>query len=448
MKAATILQASEEDLLQLLQQAPTPPYSDELVRTWTLLHYLHPNEIVRETTAPLLQSNQGAEQLDHARRVFAIFGSVLEYLPWMGDYTVLQRNNIQYYRQHKDPYESLLMQSPSLVDRYLDLGKQLHLLFGLTEEAKQCLEDIETYHPELAEVLYALGRIADHEGEPRLAADYYQRCLIQSPDHLYALLELGLLHIHDKAYEEAIALHQRVWEQDPFLSEAHISLARAHHAIGDKGRAKQYLEAALGINAHHEEALYWTGIWQWQDDNDVEAAVETFEKGLDHPVHGDSALLLSGLAKLHDKQLNEPEKARIYYEKSLKVRPRDLETFCLYVQLLERHYQAIGEVQNQYERYITLAPTEPSIYLSYADFLVKYFQHHEAAYAILDNALNNGIESPDLKRRFEQLDELIDSSSQVNNSGDNNGSGHSAVMDPDDEDDDDDFSGGGAAGDN
>lgn len=444
MKAATILQASEEEIVQLLRDVPPPPYADELLRAWTLLHYLHPETSVREATAPLLQNNYGAEQLDHTRRVFAIFGSVLEYLPWMGDYKAVQRDNIQYYQQHKDPYESLLMQSPILIDRYLDLGKQLHLLFGLTEEAKQCLKDIEVYHPELAEALYALGRIADHEGKPQLAADYYQRCLTQTPDHLYALLELGLLYIQNEAYEDAITLHQQVLEQDPFLGEAHISLARSHHAIGDKARAKQYLEAALGINAHHEEALYWTGMWQWKDDNDIEAAIETFEKGVDHPVHGDSALLLSGLAHLHDKQLNEPNKARTYYEKSLKGRPKDQETFHRYVQLLEQHYQDIGEVQNQYERYISLEPKEPDAYLAYADFLVKYFQNHEAAYAILDNALNNGIESEALKRRFEQLDELIDTSASVN--ADSHDGGSSAVLDP--EDDEDDFSGGGAAGDN
>ena len=311
------------------------------------------------------------------------------------------------------------------------------------------LEDIESYHPELAEVLYALGRIADRESKSQLAADYYQRCLDQTPDHLYALLELGLLHIKNEAYEDAIELHQRVLDQDPFMSEAHISLARSHHAIGDKARAKQYLEAALGINTHNEEALYWRGLWQWQDDNDVDAAIETFEKGLDHPVHGDSALLLSGLARLHDKQLNEPDKAKTYYEKSLKVKLDNPTTFRLYVQLLEQHYQDIGEVQNQYERYLSLQPTDPTVYLAYADFLIKYFQNHEAAYAVLDNALNNGIESEALRRRFDQLDELIDTSGHGGSGGADSHSEHStSVEDDEDDDDDNDFSGGGAAGDN
>ena len=255
MTADSLLNASDDSLLTLLQTAPPPPYSEGVLHTCTLFGHLHPNEAVRAACLALLQTQLDAKALEEAAQVLAIFQSVLEYLPWMGDYTALQAQNIQHYQAHKAPYEPLLMRSPVLVDRYLDLGRQLHLLFELTEEAKRCLEDIERHHPDLAEALYALGRIADHEGQPEKAAAYYERCLAQQPNHVYALLEWGILLARQEAYQEAIDLHQRVLELEPFLTEAHVHLATAHHAIGDLERAHQYLEAALGVPTKNKPCI-------------------------------------------------------------------------------------------------------------------------------------------------------------------------------------------------
>ena len=198
-------------------------------------------------------------------------------------------------------------------------------------------------------------------------------------------------------------------------------------------------------------------MWQWQDDNDVEAAVATFEKGVDHPVHGDSALLLAGLARLYAKQPNEPEKARTYYEKSLKANRRQPETFQEYIQLLEEHYQDLGEMQTQYEQYLELEPKEIAIYLNYADFLVKYLQDHAGAQVVLEQAQQRGLQHETLALRLAELSEQLDEDVPETPDGDSEGGttphhgddidSEDEEDDDDDDDDDDDFSGGGAAGD-
>lgn len=481
MTATTLLQASEEELLVLLQENGLPSTEDVLY-TLLLLEQLHASEAVREACAQALEGRLSSAQRLQAKETLSIFQSVVEYLPWMGEYTALQRENFQRYQQHKAPYEPLLMQTAFLLERYLDLGRQLYLLFELPQEAKICFEDMLRYHPNHAEALYALGRIVDYWGDTRKAATYYERCLVSDPDHVYALLELSVLYIKNEAYTEAVELLQHVLEVEPFMTEAHVHLATAYRELDDLERARQFIDIALDINPHQEQALYWLGTWQWKDEGDLEAAIVTFEKGVDHPIHGDSSLLLSGLAQLHAKQLNEPAKARTYFEKSLAANPRQPETFKQYIQLLEAHYQDIGDMETQYERYLNIGPREADVYVAYADFLIKYLRDYHRAYEVLQTALENDIESEALHRRHEELlkrpeieaiappkggtavgsededdtevtlddleyilelDDLIDDSDELGGSPD-----APSGNDNDSEDDDDDFSGGGAAGDN
>ena len=165
------------------------------------------------------------------------------------------------------------------------------------------------------EALYALGRLAERGHEMETALKYYEDCIENNPKHIYGLLQLGILKASIfEDYKGAIVCYDKVVEMEPFMAEIHVRIAEAHYALKDIKRARQFIDIALGINEYQEEALNLLGHIQWHNEEDIPAATETFEKGLDHQVHGDSGLLLASLGDLHNTHLGEYDKAKVYYE--------------------------------------------------------------------------------------------------------------------------------------
>ena len=439
MTEQALLQVADSEIGAFLTQL-----SDQEVNNCrhalALLWQVHPDPSIKEPAQQLLEKHLTAQEVQELTTALGIFDSIISYLPWAGDYRALQQKNYATFERSKEPYEALLMASPVLIEQYLDLGRRLYKLFDLLPEAKACFESILAFESEQAEALYALGRLVEQEGNQQEAMAYYQRCIAQETQHVYAHLQLGILQVEqEQAYEEAIKHYQVVLEVEPFMAEIHVRMAEAHRALGDLSRAKQFIDIALDINPYQEEALNLLGWIQWRDEEDVEAALATFEKGVDHQVHGDSSLLLASLGQLHQEQLGDMNKARLYYEKSLAVNLQQQTILQQLMNVLEEHYQDYGAMAQYYERYLQQPQKEPSIHTAYAAFSLKYLNDSFTAKEQLEKAL--ALE--------EDYPPAVTLSLQMNQQegGRVEDDGNAAPVEEDD-DDDDDFSGGGAAGDN
>jgi tetratricopeptide (TPR) repeat protein len=436
----TLLNADDATILSTLDNLDTTSLK-EVKDALVLLWQIHPDEEIKDKTLAHLSILLEEVEKNQIETTFSVFGSILEYLPWMGDYTALQAEKFVQFTKGKAHYESLLVGSCILVEYYLDLGRKLYMMFDLVEEAQVCFEGIVRYAPKNDEALYALGRLAERSHRMETALTYYETCIKSNPNHIYGLLQLGILKASIfEDYEGAIACYDRVVEIEPFMAETHVRIAEAHYALKDIKRARQFIDIALGINEYQEEALNLLGEIQWHYEEDIDAAIETFEKGLDHQLHGDSGLLLASLGDLHNTYLGEYDKAKVYYEKSLKVEPRQGQTLRKLVNILENISQDYGAVSICYETYLMTEKTDLSLYIDYANFLIKYMHDYTFAKVQLESALLIDADNEDALKVLRQISEYLDDDPDDNDFQDEN--------DDDDDDDDDDFVGGGAAGDN
>ena len=434
-----LLQAIDAEIITFLKQlkgGEINNYRHALVLLWQV----HTNPNISELSQQLLEQQLSVEEIQTIVKTFSIFDSIISYLPWAGNYKNLQQQNYRAFEAGKTPYEALLVASPLLVERYLDLGRRLYKMFDLVSEAKSCFESILIQQPQQAEALYALGRLVEQEGDYEQALTYYEQCVAQDQQHIYAHLQLGILQMEqEQAYKKAIEHYQVVLEEEPFMTETHVQMAKAHRGLGDLSRAKQFIDIALDINPYQEEALNLQGWIQWKDEQNVAAALETFEKGADHQVHGDSGLLLASLGRLHQEQMGDMAKARVYYEKSLAADIKQQETLQHLMQLLETHYQDYGAMAQYYERYLEQVPNDPSIHSDYAAFLIKYLNDYYTAKEQVEKALALDEDFPPAVTLSLQISQHF---------GEDDITTEELLTIEEDDDDDDDFVGGGAVGDN
>lgn len=434
----TLLNADDATILSTLDQLDAVTIKeakDALILLWQI----HPDEEIKDKALAHLATLLEEAEKHQVETTFSVFKSILDFMPWMGDYTSLQAENFAQFIKGKAHYEPIIVGSTIWVEYYLDLGRKLYMMFDLVEEAQVCFEGIVQYDPKNEEALYALGRLAERDHEMETALKYYEDCIANNPNHIYGLLQLGILKATIfEDYKGAIACYDKVVELEPFMAEIHVRIAEAHYALKDIKRARQFIDIALDINEYQEEALNLLGQIQWHNEKDIDAAIETFEKGLDHEIHGDSSLLLASLGDLYNTHLGEHDKAKIYYEKSLKVDPRQAQTLRKLVLILENIYQDYGAVSMCYETYFVTDKTDPTLYIDYASFLIKYMHDYAFAKVQLEQALRMDAENEAGLKLLRQISEYLSDDSDDSDDADEN----------DDLDDFDDFVGGGAAGDN
>ena len=400
-----------------------------------LLWKVHSNKDINDKAFRCLENVLSKEEFVITDQTFSVFNSISEFLPWMGEYRSLQSSNFDEFRAGKEPFEHLLASS-NLVESYLDLGRKLYMLFDLVDEAQLCFEGIIKYNDHNAEAFYALGRLAERNNNPERALECYESCINIEDNHTYGLLQWGILKasfLND--YKGAVLCFDKVIEKEPFMIETYVLIAEAHLNLSDVNRAKQFIDIALGINEFHDQSLNLLGRIYWLNENNIEKAIETFQKGLDHQLHGDSALLLASLGELYSENLSEYDKARAFYEKSLKAKPDQPETLSKLITILVNIFQDFGAVSMSYENFLSNEKNNLSVYVEYAGFLVKYMQDYDFAAIQLNEVLAVDPENESALKVFEQIKCHLE---DVGND----------VYEDDDDADDDEFEGGGAADDN
>lgn len=444
--STTLLQLPLEELTTTLQQMEANQ-SSTLVPALTLLWQICADPTVKKEAERLLSTQISNSEKEVLNQQFAIFDSIIELLPWAGDYQAIQQQNYDQFKAVEKDYIQLIIASPILVNYYLDLGRKLHLLFHLSDEAKACFETLIQYDNKNAAAYYALARIAESQQHIEQALDHYEQCLREEPTHLYGCLQMGMLQAKElNQYEEAIDYYNRVVEQDPYMTEVYVRIAESYYAMQDIKRTRQFIDIALGINEYHEEALNLLGVIQWREDDEVEEALETFQKGLDHKIHGDSGILLSSLGQLHDVHFGNHDKARVFYEKALKAKPNQPDTLQRLVTLLENVYQDYGAIASLYEEFLSITQNNAAIYVEYAAFLIKYMHDYEFAKIQLEQALEIDDSIQEGQKLARQIANYVTDDQE--DAGGNDSDGEDTDDDDDFDDDDDDFVGGGAAGDN
>jgi tetratricopeptide (TPR) repeat protein len=232
-------------------------------------------------------------------------------------------------------------------------------------------------------------------------------------------------------WKEAIIHFGKVIEQDPYAIEAYARIAEAYYHLEEFGTCRQFVEIALTINEFHEDALNLMGLLQWKIDKNTEAALETFQKGLDHKIHSDSAVLLKSLGDIYFEEFQDYEKAKLFYEKSLKVNFAQKKAIKQIVTILLHHFQDLKSVTNCYENYLSQVSDDFEMKTAYARFLIEHKHDFVNAEILL-------LESLKINENFSETLKLLN---RIKDYNEENEHGLS------DESDEDIFSGGNASGD-
>ena len=452
------LMTADAELVKSLIPQLDDALSKSVSAALTIIWQLNPDDSTRTLAKEKLEKIEDFKQLAKKNSAFELFRSLNEVLPWNDTQAAdIQQSNFKAFKKSLPQYEILLSKYHTYNEILLDAGRKLLLIFDLEEEARFCFESIIKFNSTNDDAYFALGRIEDRNGNYQKALEMYEKAIEVNPKNSFAQMQAGLIkNSNPEKYEEALLHFTKASEEDPYSVEPYVRMAETSFKIGNIPQSRQYLEIALGINEYQEEALNLLGTIQWKIDSAYDEAVETFQKGIDHKIHEDSALLLKSLGDIYAQHFQEFNKARVFYEKSLKANPGQKDLLEYYVPFILKQFQDLGAVEKSYIDFLTLIPNDADILSSYADFLCEYLNDFDTAYTYLERAIEideNHQASLKLLRKISDYVEYDHSSSENEDEDDDE---DDEIIELDDEwfeedaeeNDDDDFSGGGSATDN
>ena len=108
--------------------------------------------------------------------------------------------------------------------------------------------------PQAIELQFIMGQIAQENGQPEVATEYYMRALEIDPHYAKAIRRLAHLRSEQQRYDEALELFQRLIDIDPSDAVAHGNMGIVLFYLGRSNKALQSFDQALFLNPNLETA--------------------------------------------------------------------------------------------------------------------------------------------------------------------------------------------------
>lgn len=228
---------------------------------------------------------------------------------------------------------------------------------SLLTQALAALSDLE----ERSQVSRILGNLFLREGNTERAVEVWKQIAAQSPDDLFAQIELGAIYEENRLWDEAVQIYQRIAalsEQDPYRR------CRALRSIGNcQLRAERFPQAI----AAYEAALELVSPGNWLFEDVKLRLVQVYEDmgDLAGLVQYISARLKQNPADLEFRDLlaethlrmNRLDKAESEYRAILQRNPRHAPTFEKLIALYQRLQQS-EKMTNAFEKLIQMFPND------------------------------------------------------------------------------------------
>lgn len=210
--------------------------------------------------------------------------------------------------------------------------------------------------PELVEPHAMLALLYSAQNQSELAAKEYEFALKNAsklqPKNTEIYKSLGAIYLQQKNFEAAKNIYQAILDLTPDDAEAHFYLANAHFELSKKEEAIKGLKKALELKSDYPEALNYLGYLYTEENRDLDQAEAMIKKALE--VDPDNGAYIDSLGWLYFKKgkfkeaikeleraasllqdpviydhlgeaflkTNEVEKAKINWQKSLKLDPK------------------------------------------------------------------------------------------------------------------------------
>ena len=128
---------------------------------------------------------------------------------------------------------------------------------GRYEEAIDVLAQaaaLDPASPQAAELHFLMGQVAEENGQPKAAVEYYMRAFEIAPRHAEAVRRLAHLRIEQQRYEEALEFFQRLLAIDPNDAVAYGNMGIALYYLGRSTEALRSFDQALSLDPTLEDA--------------------------------------------------------------------------------------------------------------------------------------------------------------------------------------------------
>jgi predicted O-linked N-acetylglucosamine transferase (SPINDLY family) len=217
-------------------------------------------------------------------------------------------------------------------------------------------------HNNLGQALMRLGRHAE-------AIESYQRAIELDPNYAIAHNNLGIAYYEEGHWNQALACYQRALELDLSFAEARNNCGNTLLKLNRPEEALGYYEQALTL----KPALFNRGK-ALQELKRFEAAVESYEKGLQVEPHNAEALSNCASALL---VLHKPEEALRYCERAIALKPDFPEAYNNLggaLRRLGKHEEAVAAC----EMALQLKPEYSTALSNLASIMVAYRRFSEA----------------------------------------------------------------------
>jgi tetratricopeptide (TPR) repeat protein len=113
---------------------------------------------------------------------------------------------------------------------------------GELDEARTAADEARRDAPDSAQPVYMLGLIARAQNQPDAAADAFTRVLMLDPSDIGAKLNLAMIRLQQRRYQEVVALCREVLTDEPYNATAAYNLALALDRGGDRAGSARAMQ--------------------------------------------------------------------------------------------------------------------------------------------------------------------------------------------------------------
>lgn len=226
---------------------------------------------------------------------------------------------------------------------------------GRVEEAEAAFRTALSYRPNMAEVHYNLGILLHGQGQEDEAIQSYQLAVRFRPSLALAHLNLGTLLASRGRTEEA----EEVLVRCSRLDGSGVKDPRTHEST--RVSALLHLGRIYADRGEHAKA------------------VEAYSRAVAiRPAHYQPQVLYNLLGESLGRQ-GRHEEAERWFKAALSAKPDHVPAHLTYGKLLAKNRTRISEAEQWFIRAKKLAPSDPTVYFHFGQFLSERERHTEAA---------------------------------------------------------------------
>ena len=157
--------------------------------------------------------------------------------------------------------------------------------------------------------------ITEEQGKAILTAE---NAVKANPADFELYVQLGMAHFHAGQFDEALAAFQQAIDLNSNAASAYNGIGRVHYHTGPAQAAIEAYEHAIALDPHYIDPYYGLGILFSAQLGDYGAAVEAFQRGVEH--NPADAFLVASLGSTYAR-MGRFEKAIAYLQQAISLQP-------------------------------------------------------------------------------------------------------------------------------